>query len=38
MVSEVSYHSKKCVSLRLFLSLPKYVLSVELGFNQVKEH
>lgn len=37
MVSEVSYHSKECASLRLFLSLPKCVLCVELGFNQVRE-
>lgn len=37
MVSEVSYHSKECMSLRFFLSLPKYVLGADLGFNQVRE-
>ena len=37
MVSEVSYHAKECMTLRLFLSLPKYVLSVELGVNQARE-
>lgn len=37
MVSEVSYRSEECVSGRLFLTLPKYALSVQLGFNQVRE-
>lgn len=37
MVSEVSYHSKRYVSLRLFLSLLKYVLRVELGFNHLRD-
>ena len=37
MVSEVSYHSKGYVSLRLFLSFLKSVLRVELGFNHMRD-
>lgn len=37
MVSEVSHHSKGYMGLRPFLSLLKYVLRVELGFNQVRD-
>lgn len=37
MVSEVSYHAEECMTLRLFLSLPKYVFSVGLGVNQVRD-
>lgn len=37
MVSGVSYHAEECTTLRLVLNLPKYVFSVELGVNQVRE-